>query len=136
MSAETVRLIRDGEKGWKGDGGGGKRRLYTNATMSTETVRLIRDGEKGGGGVTEIGEEGDYIPNATMSAETVRLIRDGEKGWKGDGGGGKRRLYTNATMSTETLRLIRDGERGGGEVLRRLGKREIIYLTLQCPQKS
>ena len=82
MSAETVRLIRDGEKGWKGDGGGGKRRLYTNATMSTETIRLIRDGEKGGGGggVTEIGEEGDYIPNATMSTEIVRLIRDGEKG--------------------------------------------------------
>ena len=40
-------------------------------------------------------------------------------------------------MSTETVRLIRDGEKGGGgEVLRRLGKREIIYLTLQCPQKS
>ena len=73
--------------------------------MSAEIVRLIRDGEKGGGGggVTEIGEEGDYIPNATMSAETIRLIRDGEK---------------------------------GREVLRRLGKREIIYLTLQCPQKS
>ena len=46
------------------------------------------------GGVTEMGEEGDYIPNATMSTETIRLIRDGEKGWKGDGDGGRGRLYT------------------------------------------
>ena len=41
-----------------------------------------------------MGEEGDYIPNATMSTETIRLIRDGEKGWKGDGSGGRGRLYT------------------------------------------
>ena len=65
MSTETVRLIRDGEKGG------------------------------GGGGVTEIGEEGDYIPNATMSAEIVRLIRDGEKGGgRCYGDWGRGRLYT------------------------------------------
>ena len=65
--------------------------------MSAQTVRLIRDGEKGGGGVTEIGEEGDYIPNATMSTETVRLIRDGEKvggGGRCYGDWGRGRLYT------------------------------------------
>ena len=37
MSAETTRLIRDGEKGGKGEGG------------------------------MEVGEEGDYIPIATLS---------------------------------------------------------------------
>ena len=64
--------------------------------MSTEIVRLIRDREKGGGGgVTEIGEEGDYIPNATMSTEIVRLIRDGEKGGgRCYGDWGRGRLYT------------------------------------------
>ena len=40
--------------------------------MSTETIRLIRDGEKGwgggwGGGGTEMGRGGDYIPIATLS---------------------------------------------------------------------
>ena len=35
--------------------------------MSTETIRLIRDGEKGGGGVMEVGGEGDDIPIATLS---------------------------------------------------------------------
>ena len=38
-------------------------------------------------------------------------------------------------MSTETMRLIRDGEKGGKGVWR-LGKREIIYLSLHCHHQN
>ena len=43
MSTESMRLIRDGEKGMGGVGGGG------------------------GEGGMKVEEEGDYIPNATLS---------------------------------------------------------------------
>ena len=41
----------------------------------------------------------------------------------------------NATLSTESIRLIRDGEKGVG-VVRRWGKREIIYPTLHCHHQN
>ena len=34
------------------------------------------------------------------------------------------------------MRLIRDGEKGRGEGVWRLGKREIIYLSLHCHHKN
>ena len=38
-------------------------------------------------------------------------------------------------MSTETMRLIRDGEKGGKGVWR-LGKSDIIYLSLHCHHQN
>ena len=42
MSTETIRLIRDGEKG-RGYGGGGRGRLYTyRYTVTTRTTPALR----------------------------------------------------------------------------------------------
>ena len=42
-SAETVRLIRDGEKGGRGYGGGGRGRLYTyRYTVTTRRTSALR----------------------------------------------------------------------------------------------
>ena len=57
-STETVRLIRDGEKG---AGGGMEVSKETWCLTSTETIRLIRDGEKVGEEGMEVGEEGEII---------------------------------------------------------------------------
>ena len=38
MSTETVKLIRDGEKGGRGYGGGGRERIYTY--RYTVTIRM------------------------------------------------------------------------------------------------
>ena len=43
MSTETIRLIRDGEKGGKGYGGGGRGRLYTyRYTVTTGMTSALR----------------------------------------------------------------------------------------------
>ena len=34
------------------------------------------------------------------------------------------------------MRLIRDGQKGGGRGVWRLGKREIIYLSLHCHHQN
>ena len=42
-STETIRLIRDGEKGGRGYGGGGRRRLYTyRYTVTTRMTSALR----------------------------------------------------------------------------------------------
>ena len=42
-STETIRLIRDGEKGGRGYGGGGRRRLYTyRYTVTTRMIPALR----------------------------------------------------------------------------------------------
>ena len=42
-SAETTRLIRDGEKGGRGYGGGGRGRLYTyHYTVTTRMIPALR----------------------------------------------------------------------------------------------
>ena len=75
LESETTRLIRDGEKGGRGYGGGWAQREINKsvttrinmvplnviivrdkvtrqcAETTTETIRLIRDGEKGEGGM-------------------------------------------------------------------------------------
>ena len=43
MSTETTRLIRDGEKGGRGYGGGGRGRLYTcRYTVTTRMIPALR----------------------------------------------------------------------------------------------
>ena len=43
MSTETIRLIRDGEKGGRGYGGGGRGRLYTyRYTVTTRMIPALR----------------------------------------------------------------------------------------------
>ena len=45
MSTETVRLIRDGEKGGRGCGGAGRRRLYTyRYTVTTRMIPALKMG--------------------------------------------------------------------------------------------
>ena len=52
MSTEIVRLIRDGEKGGRGYGGGGRRRLYTyRYTVTTRMTSALKDKSKVGGWV-------------------------------------------------------------------------------------
>ena len=73
MSTETIRLIRDGEKGVGGGEEGRRREIISYCYMvseltwcltSTETIRLIRDGEVGGGvrGGGGVGREIMYLP--------------------------------------------------------------------------
>ena len=44
MSTETVRLIRDGEKGGRGYGGGGRGRVYTYRYTVTTRMTCIKMG--------------------------------------------------------------------------------------------